>query len=1073
MTGMLKIYKASAGSGKTYTLALEYIKELLASPVTDNYKHILAVTFTKDATGEMKSRILAELYGLAFNTIDSQGFMSDVQKQISEKGAEISEKTIRNKSKQMLNSILHNYSYLNITTIDSFFQKALRNLARELGKGSRFNLEMNTGKVLSEAVKATIEKASENRQILDWLTAYIENKLDESKNWRIEEEIFDFSHCIYNEFFQEHEWLLRKQLENNPKLFADLKKQQHASQNECKDFFRKTSGRINQILNERHLETSDFGNSKYAIALFNKLAQGDYKASIGATIEKCRTDSSAWGGAKSKRKNEIIALAESDFIPLLNQTIKTLSLFNTSQMITRNLHQLGLIWDITKEISLQNAENNRFMLSDTALFLNRMIDNSDAPFIYEKLGAKIHHIMIDEFQDTSRLQWNNFRVLLSEIIANNNFSLIVGDVKQSIYRWRNGDWRILENIDSELHTPVLNLAHNYRSEKEVVEFNNCLFTCAANSLHELYESQWGAAGSPFPSAYNPDTLVQKSNKTDNNGFISIDFLSDKTDGEETYDSRMKKTILEKLLQLSQAGIPAHKICILTRYNKDIVQLGKYLSSLKNDYPALAGNSYLDLVSNEAFQLNSSLAIRIIISALRCIADPENSVAQAQLEWLLRLIPGADDAKENKTDSYRQLRANAIPLSFGEGFGTRYIYHLFNLERIPGQTAYLFTFYDSISAYLNEKSPDLHQFLDYWDEELYKKTIAHSEGVDGVVAMSIHKSKGLQFHTVIIPYCDWEINPRAGTTVWCGAKPDLYNIEMLPVSYSKGMSETVFAEEYKEETAQSWMDNLNVLYVAFTRAEHNLLILARENEKLDGVSKISSVSDLLQMNRNKLNGELNDENRYFKRGILNAIQEKTDKIQDNLLKQEPVPYPVTFVSQIFKSGESIFKQSIQSRKFTNPDAYPNEKYVAYGNVMHKLFEQIHKISDIDRAIENHISEGLISLCDKQAYENKIRAAIIESQVEDWFSERYKIYSESTILIEEDGELKQKRPDRVLISDNSTIVIDFKFGEMHKSHTEQVLQYMHLLEKMNYPQIEGFLWYVETRQKIPVSLSFPVR
>jgi ATP-dependent exoDNAse (exonuclease V) beta subunit len=1075
----LKIYKASAGSGKTYTLALEYIKELLLSQLTNNYRHILAVTFTKDATGEMKDRILTELYGLAFHTGDSQKFLHSLQTVLREAGEEKSEKEIREKSKLALHHILHDYSRLNITTIDSFFQRVLRNLARELGKSSRFNLEMNTNKVLSEAVQATIEKASENRQILNWLTVYIENKLDEGKNWRIEEEIFNFSRCIYDEFFQGHEQTLRKQLKDNPEIFAELNKQQHIIQNECKSFFKDTFHKINKTLDENQLDIGDFGNSKYAVALFSKLAHGDYKPAVGVTIDKCRANAEAWGSAKSKRKNEIAALAGAVFIPLLNDTLDTLSLFKTSQMITRNLHQLGLIWDITEEISEQNAANNRFMLSDTALFLNRMIDDSDTPFIYEKLGAEIRRVMIDEFQDTSRLQWNNFKVLLSDILATNEFSLIVGDVKQSIYRWRNGDWRIFDNIGKELHAQVLNLDYNYRSEKEIIEFNNHFFAHAAHSLNELYEAKWGnSAGSPFLSAYNREEIVQKTKKTENNGFVSIDFIPEKTE-EKTGDALMKEAVLEKLLQLSQAGIAAHEICILTRYNKDVVRLAEYLSSQKQDYPVLAENHYLELVSNEAFQLNSSLAIKIIIEALRCVADPENPVAQAQLKYLADLSPAPSPPLSTKEETGRERSENWEKLPLFELIS--HLYRFFRLDQIPGQTAYLFAFFDAVSAFMNENFSDIPNFLTYWDEELHRKTVAGGTGIEGIRAMSIHKSKGLQFHTVIIPYCNWEINPRAGTIIWCGPKKGLYDLELLPVSYQKGMEDTVFAEEYKEETSQTWMDNLNILYVAFTRAEHNLLILAQDNEKLDSATKITNVSGLLQINFNHLTGDWDEEKRIFKKGLLSSAPSDTKETSDNLLKQTPASYPVAFVSAAFKEGESIFKQSNQSREFIAPspqgkgmaeirrnlqEKTGRREYIAYGNVMHKLFEQINTLDDIDKAIDNHISEGLILPDEKQVFSEKILSAVTESKVEDWFSGKYKNYQEATILSEEDGELKQKRPDRVLVSDHSTIVIDFKFGEAHQTHHKQVQEYINLLGNMSCSPTEGYLWYVEERKVIPV-------
>jgi ATP-dependent exoDNAse (exonuclease V) beta subunit len=259
-----------------------------------------------------------------------------------------------------------------------------------------------------------------------------------------------------------------------------------------------------------------------------------------------------------------------------------------------------------------------------------------------------------------------------------------------------------------------------------------------------------------------------------------------------------------------------------------------------------------------------------------------------------------------------------------------------------------------------------------------------------------------------------------------------------------------------------MDNLNILYVAFTRAEHNLLILTKAKEKLDEIDKINAVSDLLQFNVSDLEGDIDSEKNSFTKGHLDISVSEIDQASDNLLKQTPKPWEVAFVSEELKPGQSIFKQSNKSREFVNPEAPSKERYVAYGNVMHALFEHINTLEDIDDAIENHISEGYIQPDEKQEYKQKILSAIKESGTEDWFSGAYVNYKESTILMEENGELKQKRPDRVLFSENSTLVVDFKFGEPHNAHKKQVKQYATLLEDMHYPKVKGYLWYVEERR-----------
>ena len=1047
----IKIYKASAGSGKTYTLALEYIKELLIAPNNQNYRHILAVTFTKDATGEMKDRILAELYGLAFHTNDSEGFYQSLIEKEEIQSKNWTEQQIREKSRTILENILHDYGRLNITTIDSFFQKVLRNLARELGKGSKYNLEMNTNKVLKEAVHSTIEKANKNKQILEWLTTYIEHKLDEDKNWRIEDEIFEFSKCIYNEFFQEHEQSLRKQIQENPKIFFQIKKEQEDIQKKCRDFFVSTYQNINQLLQENSLLPEDFIRKGIPIKFFQKLSDGEYSVDINKTLQDCCDDASCWTTKTHEKKQTIIALAENKLIPALLECLKTYKIILTSRMITGNLHQLGLVWDITKEISEQNAENNRFMLSDTAMFLNQMIDKSDAPFIYEKLGSQIHHVMIDEFQDTSRLQWSNFKVLLSNIIDDDKFSLIVGDVKQSIYRWRNGDWRILSNIGNELNAQIETLQFNYRSEENIIEFNNSFFVHSSKLLDNYYnETLDNLSKSPFDFAYKKEEVEQKPKKKIKKGFVSVEFIAADESENLSYSDKMKEAVFHRIKTFYEEKIPAGNICILTRTNKDIIRLADYLSSLKDEYPNLAENNYLNIISSEAFQFQSSPSIKIIIETLKVISDSENNVSREQLDYFLRVF----DLDYPKYFETSFIELSRMPLF--ELIG--YLYRAFQLDKIEGQSAYIFSFYDAVSKYLNEKPADINHFLQYWNDELKTKTIPTGSSISGIQAMTIHKSKGLQFHSVIIPYCDWNINPKAGTMVWTGKKEDFSAIELLPISYSSKMNETIFSPEYKDETVQSWMDNLNILYVGFTRAEHNLIILSKY-KKPSKTFKISSISDILQSIVKNISGDWDEESNTFRFGEIDNSFSLKEKSSDNPLKQELETWEVFFSSQEFKPGKSIFKQSNKSREFVNPDKSSKEQYVSYGNIMHAILEQVAHWNLIETSVENFVLQGLILPEKKSFFVEKIRNAIQDSNVIHWFDDTYKNYRECSIIREENGEIVTKRPDKVLVSEKETIVVDYKFGKAHNSHRKQVQEYMNLLSSMNYSNIKGYLWYVE--------------
>ena len=635
-------YKASAGSGKTYTLAVEYIKQLLLSADPHAHRHILAVTFTKDATGEMKDRILAELYGLAKGLHESNNFFTSVSTAISEAGKTLTAEQIQSKAKQALTNILHDYSRFYVGTIDSFFQRVLRNLARELGKGSKFNIELNTSKVIDEAVQEMIAKSNEDKRLLNWISRYVEEKINQGKSWKIDKELKTFGQNIFNEYFQEHEKELRKQMDENPNLIEEMIK----IHREIKEKFEKKmhafSTIFSEILKENGISPYDlYGGGKTVgnvPSYYNKILKNDFSDKIcGITIQKLMDDATKWAGTKASKtqQNEIIYLAESVLVAHLQDTedyrTQNLVKYNSSSLLLKNIHQMALLWDIALKMEAQNKENNRFMLSQTALFLNQIIADSDASFVFEKIGSEIKHVMIDEFQDTSRLQWSNFKSLLSEIVANNNFSLLVGDVKQSIYRWRNGDWSILNTIEDEINTAPKTLDKNFRSKKKIVNFNNIFFTKAANNLDNFLLDEYGPAiNSAFSSAYKNEFVEQQAQDKTETGYVSIDFITQNKEEELSYRESSMQRIVEKLQELQQVGVEASQICILTRKNQDIIDIAAFIANQKNDYPKLAASQYLDIISNDAFQLVASQALKIIIEALRTLSDWENPVPRAQL-----------------------------------------------------------------------------------------------------------------------------------------------------------------------------------------------------------------------------------------------------------------------------------------------------------------------------------------------------------------------------------------------------------------------------------------------------------
>ena len=460
----LLVYKASAGSGKTFTLAVQYIKQLIED--THAYRRILAVTFTNKATAEMKKRILEQLFGLANGLKSSDSYLEELLKITSKNEAEI-----RHAAREALTNIIHDYSRFRIETIDSFFQSVMRNLARELELGANMSIELNNADVLSDAVDAMIEKLDRRSPVLYWLLEYIEERIADDKRWNVSNEIKGFGRNIFDEGYVEKGAGLRKKLAD-PQFIPTYRKQLQDIRTEALEEMKGFNEQFLGVLEVNGLTPTDLKNGSRGIgSYFNKIGNGYLGSDVrNATVEKCLESEENWTTKTSAYRDTIRSLAANELIPLLKTAEdfrpKNNILVNSCDLSLRYLNNLRLLANIDEEVRLQNQLHNRFLLSDTNALLHGLIREGDASFVYEKIGTTIDTVMIDEFQDTSRMQWENFHLLLEESLAQKEGSLIVGDIKQSIYRWRNGDWKILAGLgeDKTLRVRECTLGTNWRSE---------------------------------------------------------------------------------------------------------------------------------------------------------------------------------------------------------------------------------------------------------------------------------------------------------------------------------------------------------------------------------------------------------------------------------------------------------------------------------------------------------------------------------------------------------------------------------------------------------------------------------
>lgn len=1064
----LLVYKASAGSGKTFTLAVEYIKHLILNPRA--YRQILAVTFTNKATAEMKERILQQLYGIWVSDPASEPYLNRIREDLQWKN--LSEDDIRLAAGTALQYMLHDYSRFRVETIDSFFQSVMRNLARELELSPNLNIELNNTEVLSDAVDSLIEKLTPSSPVLTWLLDYINERIADDKRWNVSNEIKRFGWNIFDEGYIEQGEGLRQQLKdpNTIKLYRnELREMETEALEQMKGFYDQFIGEL-----EAHALTPEDlkGGARGIGSYFRKLRDGRLsdKDTVNATLKNSLDDAKNWATKTSAQKNEIIRLAETSLLPLLQdaETFRPRNnkIVNSCRLSLQHLNKLQLLAHIDEEVRELNREHNRFLLSDTNALLHNLVRDGDSSFVFEKIGANIRNVMIDEFQDTSRMQWDNFKILLLEGLSQGADSLIVGDVKQSIYRWRNGDWGILNALgtkDASFPFPVRveTLKTNRRSETNVIRFNNNLFTAAVEYLNMLHLKELQEDCHPLQRAYAD--VAQESPRTEAKGYIKATFLE--PDEEHDYTELTILSLGEEVQRLLEAGVKLNDITILVRKNKNIPPIADYFDK----------TMHLSVVSDEAFRLDASQAICMLIDALRYLSNPEDKVACASL-----MMNYESGIKKQGGDWDSLLTAKpeeALPEAFVTGMETlrlmplyellEELFSLFEMKRIEEQDAYLFSFFDAVTEYLQNNSSDLDAFIRYWNETLCNKTIPSGE-MDGIRILSIHKSKGLEFHTVLIPYCDWKLeNETNNQLIWCSpTEAPFSTLDIVPVNYSSTMAESVYRQNYLDERLQLWVDNLNLLYVAFTRAGKNLIFWCKKGQK-------GTMSELLANALPQVAAREGDENwdekePYENGELCPSKYTGTDehlpappKTSANRLAQKPDKLPVHMESM---RHDIEFRQSNRSADFIQgvDEEESDNRFINRGGLLHTLFSAIETEKDIDNAIDQLVFEGIIG---KPETEKSIRElthhAFSLLQVQDWYSGNWHLFNECDIIWQERGELHTRRPDRVMMRGNEIVVIDFKFGKQNKKYNKQVQGYMQLLTRMGYlkENIKGYLWYVE--------------
>lgn len=1045
MVKPLTVYKASAGSGKTFALAVHYIQLVVQNPMS--YRNILAVTFTNKATEEMKTRILSQLYGIWKQLPDSTDYMKEVCKSL-----DVSPDFASKRAGQALALLLHNYNQFRVMTIDTFFQNVLRNLARELDLTTNLRIGLNDTQVEEMAVDQLINELQATDKILQWILKYIMENISDDHSWNVIGQIKQFGETIFRDYYKDISKDLNEQIkhENFFNLYTNKLREIKNSSKTCMidiatSFF--------EVLDAEGLTVDDLANKKRGIAgFFYKLQNGLFDESIeNATVSNCLGDPTKWYANNHPRRELIHNLADGELGEILRHAVNVRpqqwKLYQSATLTLRHLNQVRLLSSIENKVRELNENANRFLLSDTQKLLNALISDSDSPFIYEKIGTQLEHVLIDEFQDTSIIQWQNFKVLLNDTMSRTGSeNLIVGDVKQSIYRWRSGDWRLLNDIEKEfsqemLHTEPLKM--NRRSARNIILFNNSFFAEAARIEHEQLSDSPEAE--QLQRAYAEVRQEIPDNKP-NTGYVRIELLP-----ADNYQEQTLLRIAETIETLCQQGIPQYKMAILVRTNSYIPLIANYFACR---HPNIA------IVSDEAFRLDASRPVNIIIRALRLLTNPDDVLSLAYLQKTI-----------GNMQCFMECRSQLSTIPLYELI--EQLFTLFNLDRFDDQSAYICSFFDQLRLYCTDNPATIADFLHQWDDDICSKTI-QIDANDGVRIISIHKSKGLEFEHIIIPFCDWQLE-KTGKVLWCHPHEAPFNeLSIVPIDYSKkSMAGTIYEADYHHEHLQNVVDNLNLLYVAFTRARSSLFVLGRRNAKNSRSEIICQVFESKTFKSNiqaQISGQ-EDERQplLFEYGKMVKPQENSKSFTinktENVFLQPSTLLPVKVTSYPAKTE---FRQSNLSRSFIAGDDEQDKNYIQLGKVLHYVFSTIRTTDDIQDALRLLEQEGIL-------YDHKntlerittmLRRRLEHPKVAEWFSKRWTLFNECTILNLEQGNVTQRRPDRVMTDGQEWIVVDFKFGHPCDDHYDQVREYMQLIKSMGYTSIHGYLWYVYSNKIVEV-------
>lgn len=1051
-----KILNASAGSGKTYRLTYNYIRDVLWQPML--YRHILAVTFTNKATEEMKSRILKQIHKLAEGK--ESPYMQDLRKELL-----LSEEEIRQRAARVQSAILHDYSHFTILTIDKFFQRILHAFIRELGIELNYNIELESAPVLSRSVDALIEQISVNPELKRWLTDFARERMEESTAWDLRNDI----RKLGGELFKEGARAALERPHSKEELEQIIKKAGE-ERNRSMEEFKAMAGEAVEIITRSGLGLEDFSNKRSGgCAYFYKVANGSTDEPSKRARTCAETTDKEW--MPKDRTKHHTALLE-----VLHERMAALCQFyddhiigwNTTLLLKEYFRSFALLSDLFTQVKQVWREENTLLLSETKNILAAFIEENDTPFIYEKVGNRFDRYFIDEFQDTSSREWSNFLPLLLDSMARpSQLStpdmpekgmpvLLVGDVKQSIYRWRGGDWRILggeaKQALGDAHVEPMN--ENYRSFRRIVSFNNDAMAAVVNAISKKMSVQ-------LEASKLPSVLQEELSKMLSNAYSDVEQEVKKSSIHEGYVSvetfHTAPPLVERICLLLEKGYRPCDLMILVRSARDGEKAARALLDFKRQNHDK--RYHFDIMTQDALRIDSSPLCNFLIALLYLSIDPEQSIRRAIYNHYLGR---AFDAPIDPEEQLWLRRLRLIPPE--EAF--EQIVMRYRLDQDAGQVAYLQALHQQILRFSNGRVADIPLFLEWWEEQGHDNSLVVEESLNTIEITTIHRAKGLEKKVILIPYCSWSLDPKStGETpniLWSTPRGELEKLGQVPVKYRKEMAGSLFSEAYYREWVYSHVDNVNLLYVALTRAVEQLHIFIPDSRSGIGEylwSMIVKEGDKAQIGSNSGSYKQSEEGEQCYFGLFEGPEpEKSQSTEEQ--DEDPTPRHVTLDSYPTVRPEPSLKYPTASYEEHGGEAEFSPRN--FGILMHRLFEEAATRSEVEEALERMRQEALLSADDAELLAGRVNEVLSDPVAASWYEEKWdRVMRERDIILpaNEKSNLKRKRPDRVMVKGERAVVVDYKFGEKDpEGYRRQIVLYTELLKKMGFTQVEGWLWYV---------------